>query len=384
MMPPPSDAGAPRGTDAQAEGGMTMPEAGPSSYVSIPLFSCVPSTYTAAITIGQSQQFQLAVDTGSTTLGVAASSCASCGVAPTYTPGPTAVDQKLQATTQYGTGSWAGEVYRDSVGVGSEAAVPVDLVAISTQSQFFQPVVCDSSSGSFQGIVGFGPAGAAVSGTTGYFDQLVATQGVANVFATQLCDNSGTLWLGGFDPAATTAAPSYTPEIASIDAYYYAVDLASVTFAGTTVPVSTNQYPDSVVDTGTSVFVLPTTAFNTLTSSIAANPKFVAIFGNVAASFFSSPNNCVTLSQTKAQLDATLPPLTLVFGSNASVSVQAAPTESYLVSYQGEWCPALYAMNPTQAFPIAAIMGSPVLRSSIVIFDRANKRIGFAPHAPCP
>jgi len=29
-------------------------------------------------------------------------------------------------------------------------------------------------------------------------------------------------------------------------------------------------------------------------------------------------------------------------------------------------------------------MGSPVLRSNVVIFDRANKQIGFAPHTPCP
>jgi hypothetical protein len=28
-------------------------------------------------------------------------------------------------------------------------------------------------------------------------------------------------------------------------------------------------------------------------------------------------------------------------------------------------------------------MGSPVLKSNVVIFDRANKRIGFAPHTAC-
>jgi hypothetical protein len=29
-------------------------------------------------------------------------------------------------------------------------------------------------------------------------------------------------------------------------------------------------------------------------------------------------------------------------------------------------------------------MGAAVLRSSVVIFDRAKKRIGFAPHTACP
>jgi hypothetical protein len=356
----------------------------------VPLFSCIPVTYTAAITIGGSQQFELTVDTGSTTLGVASSRCNSCmGVSPKYTPGTTATDLKQQAMTQYATGSWSGEIYEDSVGLGSEAAVPVSLVAINAQSQFFQNVMCNSPSGAFQGILGFGPAGAAVAGTNGYFDQLVATQGVSNVFATQLCDNGGTLWLGGFDPAATTGAPSYTPEIAAIDSYYYAVNLVSVSVAGTTVPVASGQYTDSVVDTGTSVFLLPTAAFNSLAGAIASNAAFSSIFGNGTA-FFASTNSgntmCVAPSppQTKAQLDATLPPLTFVFGSNPSISVTAKATESYLFPYQGGWCPTLYAMDPTPSVPIAAIIGAPVLKSNVVIFDRQNKRIGFAPHAPCP
>ena len=40
--------------------------------------------------------------------------------------------------------------------------------------------------------------------------------------------------------------------------------------------------------------------------------------------------------------------------------------------------------NDPQPFPLASILGAPVLRSNVVIFDRAKKRIGFAPHAPCP
>src|ERR1700690_899978 len=38
--------------------------------------------YTASITIGGTQTFALDVDTGSTTLGVAASLCSACGVTP--------------------------------------------------------------------------------------------------------------------------------------------------------------------------------------------------------------------------------------------------------------------------------------------------------------
>jgi hypothetical protein len=37
-----------------------------------------------------------------------------------------------------------------------------------------------------------------------------------------------------------------------------------------------------------------------------------------------------------------------------------------------------------QDAPVAAIMGAPILRSNVLIFDRAQKRLGLAPHTACP
>jgi hypothetical protein len=94
---------------------------------------------------------------------------------------------------------------------------------------------------------------------------------------------------------------------------------------------------------------------------------------------------CKTLSKTKADLDAALPPLTLTFGDGAdAITVQAAPTESYLANYEGMWCPTLASFDPgSSGLPIASIMGAPLMRSNIVIFDREKQRIGFAPHTAC-
>ena len=93
------------------------------------------------------------------------------------------------------------------------------------------------------------------------------------------------------------------------------------------------------------------------------------------------------LSQTKEALDAALPPLTLTFGSSPAVSVQATATESYLLTHGGgQWCPSVTPLAPdASSFPgIAAHLGAPLLASNVVIFDRANQRVGFAPHAACP
>ncbi len=360
---------------------------GGKNVTAVPLRSCVPTEYTMPVTIGGSQMFQLVLDTGSTTLGVAAAGCSCGGASPVYTPGPSAVDQKQMATSQYAIGSWSGEVYQDSVSLGSSASAPVNFVAIGSQSNLFVPVMCDSKSGGMQGIAGFGPVAASLPGTTSFFDAYVATTNVADVFATELCETTGTLWLGGFDPAATTAPPQYTPLAADVTStLYYAVNLASITVNGTSVDMGSGaQLPDSVVDTGTSVFLLNALAYNGVTAALESDAMFTQLFG---ASFFPAVNaqspNCVSLTQTKAQLDAALPVLTLTFGSNPGISVRAVATESYLFDYGGQWCAAMLGAEANTLGSFAGIMGSPVLRSNVVIFDRAQKRIGFAPHAPCP
>jgi hypothetical protein len=367
--------------DSASDSSTTGADAG--SLVAVPLSSCIPTVYTMPVTLGGTQHFEMVLDTGSTTLGVAATGC-SCGPAsPLYTPGSTATDEKKTASSQYGSGSWSGEIYQDTVSLGTSPSAPTKLVAISSQSTFFEPLQCDSKMPGMQGIVGFGPSGAAVANTQGFFDAYVAANRAPDVFATQLCDTTGTLWLGGFDPAATTATPQYVPLDGLVGQLYYAINLSGLEVSGTKIPIS-GMLPDALVDTGTSIFVLGTPMYNALVSALEADAMFGQIFG---AGFFPAANAqtqaCKPVSMTKAALDAALPPLKLSFGTTATVT--AAPTESYLVDAgNGQWCGAIAGIDQGNSFPIAAIMGAPVLRSSVVVFDRAQSRIGFAPHVACP
>jgi hypothetical protein len=356
----------------------------------VPLQACIPLLYTAAVQVG-SQTFQMNLDTGSTSLGVASTACSNCGVTPEYTPGVTAMDQMQTATSQYASGSWSGEVYQDSVGFASDPTIPLNFVAISTQSSFFFPnTQCGPSRQGYQGIIGFDRATAAVAGTNAFFDQFVAAKGIANVFATELCDTGGTLWLGGFDATAATAAPQYTPVTTDMaSTFYYTVDLETITVAGVGTPVAVaaaGQLTDTVVDTGTSVFVVPTVTFDSLAAAIAGTPGFQMVFGaNAGAAWFSSQVPCGGVGMTKAQIDAALPALTLSYGTAPGVTIQVPPSESYLMAYgQYGWCSMMTPLASGPQFPLAAILGAPFLRSQITIYDRANNRIGFAPHAPCP
>jgi hypothetical protein len=140
---------------------------GTSSLITVPLEECTPLVYKAGVTVG-SQTFQMIIDTGSTTLGVASSKCTDCGVTPLYTPGTAAVDEGSTTTSQYGSGSWTGEIYQDSVGFTSDPTVPLKFAAITTQSMFFGPMMCQSGGG-YQGIMGLDRAKAELSGTNAFF-----------------------------------------------------------------------------------------------------------------------------------------------------------------------------------------------------------------------
>jgi hypothetical protein len=93
------------------------------------------------------------------------------------------------------------------------------------------------------------------------------------------------------------------------------------------------------------------------------------------------------LTQTRDEIDSLLPPLTLVFTgpSGERATVLAPATESYLYEITDvtppTWCQGMCAETPQDQ--IAAIVGAAVIRSTVVIFDKAHSRIGFAPHKAC-
>jgi hypothetical protein len=129
---------------------------------------------------------------------------------------------------------------------------------------------------------------------------------------------------------------------------------------------------------------LPQPVFDALSTAIADLPGFQQLFKQ-GASFFNSFDGCVQLS--KAQIDDALPALTMTFGTgNTAFSLDAKASESYLQPEYGSgstevWCTGIGTFPG--GIPYTVIGGS-WLRSHIVIFDRQNNRMGFAPHSPCP
>ena len=360
----------PAAPDAQPD---APPDASPVGVRHVPLTGCNYS-YTGEFTLGGTP-FRLMVDTGSNVLGVAAVGCDSCtlqGVAPLYTPGPTAMDQDQQGSASYGGGElgYSGEIYKDVVGASTLPSVELDLIAITSQTDFFFKDQC----GDAQGIIGLDEVLDPEGRPTNYLHELVAA-GATDELAIRYCLGNGDLWLDGYDPAATTGDPQW---VAMSQNGNYTVSLADIAVAGTSIGLPPSTYGPALLDSGGPNLLLPPAAFTAITTSIAASPAFAAKFGD--ATWFKDTGNCTTLAETRAQLDAELPPLTVTIGSPA-ISVELPATAAYLQAFTTptgtQYCQAMFS------FTQFTDLGNTLMRAGLVIHDRAHSQLGFAPAPAC-
>lgn len=367
--------------DAPESGAFDVPT-GPVT--TIPLTGCGGPGYAANVTIG-SQTFQLTIDTGSSSIAVASSACQNCGVSPVYMPGSSAVDNMATASDSYLKGSWQGESYTDSVQLAGTGQVTMKLAAIDSQTDFFDNSGCALGTVPFapQGIIGFGPPDLAVTGTDAFVSKLSRAGAAKNVFAFEFCALGGQLMIGDVDPtaAALTGPAVYTPMTSS---QYFGVTLNDLRLAGASLGFGSADFGTTAVDTGTSVLALPAAVFTALTSQIENTPAFRTAFGDETS--WMGTTTCISSPSTSADLDAHLPPLTLVFpapdGGTSEVTLKA--TQSYLPvtisNGTAYYCSGVISNpNPNSG----TIIGTSVMLGQLAIFDLDTNEFGFAPQTFC-
>jgi pepsin A len=354
--------------------------------VTIPLAGCPSTGYTAPFTIA-GETFQMIVDTGSTDTAVSLSTCQNCDVTTSYTD-PTDACTSTQESSQYGDGSgWNGVLCSASAAVGTEMpAVTFEFAGITDQMEFLPTTDCagnDLSRSTVEGILGLGPLDIDTLGQSAddaYFNELVRN-GVTDTLAVLLCSSGGSLWFGGYDASFASGSPQWTPMTMSD---FWAVNLASIGLGSTNLGGADAQ---AIVDTGTELFIMAPEAYNSLVHDIQTNAGATEIFGpNVLTASFFDNVSCATPSggETRAQVDAALPPLTLTFpdGAGGSFTLSLPATESYLAATQdGEYCGGVYNSGSAEAGN--TIIGDAVLHANITVFDEGNSRVGFVPQASC-
>jgi hypothetical protein len=364
----------------------------------LPLYGCVASDYYGTINVGGSD-FQLLIDSGSSTTAVAADTCSACSaLSPLYDlAGST---QQLTATTQYGdNSSWQGTIYTDAVaananGVALTPTVNVSFAAITQESNFFTSSLCpgpNTATNGYQGILGLGPDTLLEAHTTSWMDAVSQNAGkLANdAYAVQLCDTGGRMWFGGYDPTFVAGDAHYTPMVQTGSVgQYYGAKVADMQFAGTSLGLSSSTLGSMVVDTGTSAFILPVSVFTKYATALSANANFKANFPSTSSSnSILYTGQCVQSAKglSPDELDAVLPTVGISFPSvdgKSTFTLTLKASESYL--FAAELGGGQYAycsvMTYTSGLPI---FGGAMMREHVVVFDRANEQIGFVPQAPC-
>jgi hypothetical protein len=344
----------------------------------IPLATPDGSFYSVLLT-ANATSFALDIDTGSASVGIAGMACTGCPVTPKYASGSSAVDTHMTAKTQYADGSgWSGEVITDKVGLGHATPdVNVSFVAISTQSNhFFQD-------NSYQGILGLGPNFLLDGVTTSYVDA-IKSAGTKPIMGFEFCDTAGTMWLGGFDATHASTPMQFTP-LLPIDGNqnpFYAVNVTDMGIDGTSLGFGSSAFQNPIVDTGTSLFYIPTEVDTAMLAKINASAGFKALFPSSTL----SDNGCANgTGVTDAMVNAMLPQMSMSFpGENGgpNFTVSAPAMSSYL--YQmgpGQYCFAFAdGGSGNQYF---GVMGDTILRAFLTVVDLESSRVGFGTDGGC-
>jgi hypothetical protein len=334
--------------------------------------------YTAQVTVGN-QSFVMSIDTGSSTAAVAGTACSGCtGVSPLYTPSSSATATGKRAQSEYEDGSgWSGPIYTDTVSLGDGSpSLSLALADITKATSFFD------GSNDYQGILGLGPTQNVVAGTTAYMPAVIAA-GVANIFAFQLCDGTGegagTMWLGGNGGFGGTIV--YTPLVAITNNNpYYAINVDSVSLGGTSVVANASAtFAQPVLDTGTSLFYVPTSVFNAFQTALKGSSGFQAVFGTNTFATSGQNAGCLTdATVTDAQVESMLPQISLalpnVTSGQPDVTIQASPLDTYLYNGgSGTYCLAIQDGGTQDP----STFGDAFMQAFGISIDLDKQQVGF-------
>ena len=365
-------------TDGQDELTLHNKRSGISGSGGIALGDCGIIGFSIPLTIGtggSAQTFQVILDTGSGVTGVVSSSCnvnTCLHASPTYTNASTATSLGGSITMTYGSGSWSGKAYTDTQSIGSNLVSGVLLGAITSQSNFLPNTDCQLdtiSATPVQGIVGM--AYGDVEGYDSYATLL------NRAFALQLCESGGQMWIGTANSSYYSSGPNYI-SIAGGGTPWYNIVVTQLFLGGVTMSTSLGT---SILDSGTTLMYMPSSAYMLFTSMLSSNSLFMATFPDMLSdsdgSLYTTANGYTT-----AMLNSLLPSMSwLINGVNYTLT----PVDSYLNQFNisGAVYYGLGIASSGSGGNPGTILGWTFMNQFITFFDQPNNRVGLAPSTSC-
>jgi len=196
------------------------------------------------------------------------------------------------------------------------------------------------------------------------------------VFSLCLATTGGVLNLGGIDPTLFSGSISYTP---IVEEKYYSIQLKALTIDGVANSIPSQKV---VIDSGTSLITTPPPLFNQIADMMVAStcPNGTAVKSCAGLTTVECVICTGKLFNTSVSLQTSdilsLPLLTFTFSAGRSSITVTMDGIHYMRP------DPLNSLNKIFVFVLqqtnVLVLGDYFMRDRYIIFDRANKRIGFA------
>jgi len=303
-------------------------------------------------------QFQLIVDTGSSNTWV--------GAGTPFTETSSSVDTGNDVSVTYGSGSFSGTEFTDTVTVSSELVITKQSIGVASQSEGFEGV---------DGIIGIGPTDltedtvdntdTVPTVTDNLFSQgTIPAHQVAVSFEPTTSDSvaNGELTFGGTDSSKFTGDISFISITDTSPANEFWGINESINFGGTNILSETA----GIVDTGTTLILIATNAFS----------EYEKVTGGV------EDNNTGLLKISSTQFND-LKDLNFVIGgttfaltANAQIFPRSLNTE--IGGSADDILLIVNSIGTPSGEGLDFINGYAFLERFYSVFDTANNRVGLA------
>jgi cathepsin D len=331
-----------------------MPDVGQGGKDNIPMTNFEDAQYYGPVSIGTpAQTFNVVYDTGSSNVWVPGTGCTSgCSGKTLYdhTKSSTYVANGTAFNIQYGSGPVSGFLSKDKVCIGS-MCVTKDFAEVTDVSGLGPAF----SLSQMDGIVGFAFDTISVDHLTPFFQDVIkngeAAQPVFGVYLSNKSGVSGEMTLGGLDDNMYSGSFTWVPVTHET---WWQIELDSFNINGKNMVPGVSS---AIVDTGTSLLVVPSAYMKSIASAVGATP------------FFLNPNE-YTVDCSKV---SSMPNIEVSIGGGNSFSITPA---QYVISDEGVIC-LLGVAGLTLPQPLV-ILGDVFIRTQYVAFDLGNTRVGFA------
>jgi saccharopepsin len=304
------------------------------------------------ITVGSPPQtFKVVLDTGSSNLWVPSQSCSSiaCFLHSKYDSSSSSTYKKNGSDFEihYGSGSLTGFISNDDVSIGDLKIKGQDFAEATSEPGLA------FAFGRFDGILGLGYDTISVNGIVPPFYQMVNQKLLDEpVFAFYLgsSDEGSVATFGGLDSSHYEGKIEYIPLRRKA---YWEVDLDSIAFGD---EVAELENTGAILDTGTSLNVLPSGIAELLNAEIGAKKGFGGQYTVDCSARDSLPDITFSLAGSKYSL----------------------PASDYIIELSGSCISTFQGMDFPEPVGPLVILGDAFLRRYYSVYDLGKNAVGLA------